>query len=905
MAPQQKDAKMDAGQKSQLSTGRRPDIIGDVSVALPDLTPEQIAQRQAGLLQSKWASPVDEYHGQWENMLATKRGLSSSQNTKTAVPAATSGPQRQATAPTDKPTAGKQESKGKARDTTQTSTPPKRLDAADGGSKPSAQKASSGKPLSIPPKPVNKAAGEGPSNSRRSPPVMSQQAKQTSTPPPASANDNSNANSEASKKRRRRGGKGKGKAANEAVPAVAPTQGQSTFNKPSPAKGNGPKQQESAAGGADKNTGKPTTASAPPKTPASTGAARNAADSKLAQPASTQSPAQPKQQQQQGAVRGNGQQAPQHPGAAKGSSTKPVANVPRVDETTGKDRKVAGTQANQQRPPVQARFGSPAPAGGASTTGVEERSKAVQQPATGPIGGFAVTAQNAPVRLGWSPNETGDVRARRSGAPMPRLASGWEGYQDRINVSVAIQDIYLYAGDRLDVEKFNAYVASPCHSVEAKVNCLKEIVVTMDRVVSEKHNSAMSIKAERDAFRDDFDRAKAQADECAERLSAEQAQRELLEQQIEAMRHSAVDLRKEVVTKESHIGSAEGEITRLSNDLAVSHSALDKAVSKNAAYAAETASQLEQIVSLQGEVEKLSGELSGLRAKAALANTECKALKEEIAKSPLQSENEQLRSQLLEVRDQLASANQTVQDLEDERQAHICCQPWDSGNPTSVTLSAELGGQEVGQDNHDLSDEQDGPSEYSGRPSPPASSASLYGGGNAVSMSTQTEEVEVIETFTQTEEVVASQVEAFTQTVSAEVVSSSTQTGFAGASMREASTQTALVGDVLSLAEVEARVAGARQSAETRDAHVQTDMVAEVPRRGRGWRGVFLALLMLAWAAILLWGVEGERHAWDAANDMSRTSVIGIRSQYVFPWSLLTEKLSFSVTQHFDRVVPG
>ncbi|EEQ34127.1 uncharacterized protein MCYG_06946 [Microsporum canis CBS 113480] len=913
MAPQQKDAKMSAGQRPQLSTGRRPDIIGDANVAVPNLTPEQKAQGQADLQKSKWATSVDQYQDTWENLLANKGGPSCSQIIKAAVPAAMSGPKRQAPAPTDnKPTAGKQESKGKQKDTTQTSTPPQRLDRADGGHKPS-QKGSSGKALSTnPPKPaVSVAVGEGPSDSRRPPPVMSQQAKQTSTPPPASVNDN-DANTEIARKRRRRGGRGRGgKKDNEASPAIAPAPSQST-SQPSPAKGNGPNK-ESAAGGADKKTSKPAaTASAPPKTPSSTGAARKAADSKLAQPALTQPPVQ-QPNQQQGGVRGNGQQAPQHPGASKGSSAtpsttkpKPVANVPRVNETTGNDRKVIGTPVNQQRPVVQTRFGPPAQAGGAATTGVAERSMAVQRPATGPIGGFAVTAQNAPVQLGWSPNMMGDSRARRSGAAMPRLASGWEGYQDRINVSGAIQDIYLYAGDRLDVDKFNAYVESPCHSVDAKVNCLKEIVVTMDRVVTEKHNSAMSIKAERDAFRDDFDRAKAQAEEYAERLSAEQLQREQLEQQIESMRHSVAGLRKEIVKKESHLDSAEVEISRLKDDLAANDGLLEKAATKTVAHATEAASQQKQIVSLQGEVEKLSGELSGLRAKFTLADSERKTLAEEIAKSPLQSENELLRSQLSEVRGQLDPANQVRNDLEAERAAHICCQPVESGNPTPVTLSMELGGWGVGQDNRALSDEQDGGHECSSsQPSPPASSASLYGDGNTVSMSTQTDEVEVIETSTQTEEVAVSQVETSTQTVSTEVVSASTQTVAVDVSTSEASTQTALTGDVLSLVEAEARVAGVHQTVETKDALVQTGMLAEVPGSGAWWRRLFLALLVLTWAVFVLWSSRGERYAWEVANDTSRTSVASIRSQYVFPWSLMTEKLSYSIIQHFDRVVPG
>lgn len=957
MAPvQQKDAKMSAGQKQQLSNGKRPDIIGDANVAVPRLTPEQNAQGQSDLYKSKWATPVDEYQTAWEKILAGKGGPSASQITQAAVPAATSGARQQPPTSTDKPTAGKQESKGKQRATTQQpSTSPQKIDRADDGHNKPSQKGSSGKTLSAnPPKPAstdkkNMAVGEGPSDSRRPPPVTSQQAQPATSLPPASENDNDNdAGSDAAKKRRRRGRRGKGgnkdKDNEAAASAIAPqTSGQST-SQPSPAKGNGPK--ESAAGGADKKTSKPstTTASAPPKTPAaqpsSAGAARKAADSKLAQPALALPPAQPKQLQQpqqkqqqsqqqklqqQGGVRGNGQQAPQHPGAAKGSLATPPpppppsttaatiaaskpkpapANVPRANETTGNDRKVAGTPATQQRPAVQApRFGPSAPAGGAATTGVAARSMAVQRPATGPVG-FAVTAQNAPVQLGWSPNMMGDSRARRSGV-MPRLAPGWEGYQDRINVSGAIQDIYLYAGDRLDVEKFNAYVASPCHSVEAKVNCLKDIVVTMDRVVSEKHASAMSIKAERDAFRDDYDRAKAQADEYAERLAAEQLQREQLEEQIVSLRHSVAGLRKEVVTKESHLDSAEVEILRLKDDLAANHSLLDKAVSKQAAQAAETASHQEQVASLHGEVEKLSGELSGLRAKFTLADSERKALAEEIAKSPLQSENEHLRSQLSEVRDQLDSANQIRNDLEAERAAHICCQPVESGNPTSATLSMELEGWGVGQDSRSQTDEEDGRQTRSRQPSPPASSASLYGGGNTVSTSTQTDEVEVIETSTQTEEAVVSQLEASTQTVCTEVVTASTQTVSVEVSTSEASAQTALTGDVLSPAEVEVRVAGVCQKARTKDAQVQTAMVVEVPGGRVASLRFLLALLLLAWAMIMLWSRYSEISAWEAANDTSRATVAGIRSQQVFPWSLMSDKLSYSVVRHFDRVLPG
>ncbi|OAL69869.1 hypothetical protein A7D00_5908 [Trichophyton violaceum] len=910
---------MSAGQKKQLSNGKRPDIIGDANVAVPRLTPEQNAQGQSDLYKSKWATPVDEYQAAWENILAGVEGQAKGHH-----PATFDSPQK--------------------------------IDRADDGHNKPSQKGSSGKTLSAnPPKPAstdkkNMAVGEGPSDSRRPPPVTSQQAQPATSLPPASENDNDNdAGSDAAKKRRRRGRRGKGgnkdKDNEAAASAIAPqTAGQST-SQPSPAKGNGPK--ESAAGGADKKTSKPSTitASAPPKTPAaapsSAGAARKAADSKLALPALALPPAQPKQLQQpqqkqqqsqpqklqqQGGVRGNGQQAPQHPGAATGSLATPPppppppsttvatnaaskpkpapANVPRANETTGNDRKVAGTPATQQRPAVQApRFGPSAPAGGAATTGVAARSMAVQRPATGPVG-FAVTAQNSPVQLGWSPNMMGDSRARRSGV-MPRLAPGWEGYQDRINVSGAIQDIYLYAGDRLDVEKFNAYVASPCHSVEAKVNCLKDIVVTMDRVVSEKHASAMSIKAERDAFRDDYDRAKAQADEYAERLAAEQLQREQLEEQIVSLRHSVAGLRKEVVTKEGHLDSAEVEILRLKDDLAANHSLLDKAVSKQAAQAAETASHQEQVASLHGEVEKLSGELSGLRAKFTLADSERKALAEEIAKSPLQSENEHLRSQLSEVRDQLDSVNQIRNDLEAERAAHICCQPVESGNPTSATLSMELEGWGVGQDSRSQTDEEDGRQRRSRQPSPPASSASLYGGGNTVSTSTQTDEVEVIETFTQTEEAVVSQLEASTQTVCTEVVTASTQTVSVEVSTSESSAQTALTGDVLSPAEVEVRVAGVCQKARTKDAQVQTAMVAEVPRGRVASLRFLLALLLLAWAMIMLWSRYSEISAWEAANDTSRATVAGIRSQQVFPWSLMSDKLSYSVVRHFDRVLPG
>ena len=254
MAPvQQKDAKMSAGQKKQLSNGKRPDIIGDANVAVPRLTPEQNAQGQSDLYKSKWATPVDEYQAAWENILAGKGGPSASQITQAAVPAATSGAKRQPPTSTDKPTAGKQESKGKQRATTQQpSTSPQKIDRADDGHNKPSQKGSSGKTLSAnPPKPAstdkkNMAVGEGPSDSRRPPPVTSQQAQPATSLPPASENDNDNdAGSDAAKKRRRRGRRGKGgnkdKDNEAAASAIAPqTAGQST-SQPSPAKGNGPK----------------------------------------------------------------------------------------------------------------------------------------------------------------------------------------------------------------------------------------------------------------------------------------------------------------------------------------------------------------------------------------------------------------------------------------------------------------------------------------------------------------------------------------------------------------------------------------------------------------------------------------------------------------------------------------
>ena len=86
---------------------------------------------------------------------------------------------------------------------------------------------------------------------------------------------------------------------------------------------------------------------------------------------------------------------------------------------------------------------------------------------------------------------------------------------------------------------------------------------------------------------------------------------------------------------------------------------------------------------------------------------------------------------------------------------------------------------------------------------------------------------------------------------------------------------------------------------------MQTAMVAEVPRGRVASLRFLLALLLLAWAMIMLWSRYSEISAWEAANDTSRATVAGIRSQQVFPWSLMSDKLSYSVVRHFDRVLPG
>lgn len=151
-------------------------------------------------------------------------------------------------------------------------------------------------------------------------------------------------------------------------------------------------------------------------------------------------------------------------------------------------------------------------------------------------------------------------------------------------------------------------------------------------------------------------------------------------------------------------------------------------------------------------------------------------------------------------------------------------------------------------------------------------------------------EFEMLEASTQTEadtRVKVKMLEVSTQTMVGIDVSTSTQTG--KVDVLEASAQTDTAASVR----------------EMRDVLVQTEPVTVLAGSGIR-RGIRLALMMLAWAVIILWGHKEDQQLWLDANGVSRAALVGIRDTSLgpFPWF---EQLRYDlvVWLQVDRVLPG
>ncbi|OJD19172.1 hypothetical protein AJ78_00874 [Emergomyces pasteurianus Ep9510] len=87
---------------------------------------------------------------------------------------------------------------------------------------------------------------------------------------------------------------------------------------------------------------------------------------------------------------------------------------------------------------------------------------------------------------------------------------------------------------------------------------------------------------------------------------------------------------------------------------------------------------------------------------------------------------------------------------------------------------------------------------------------------------------------------------------------------------------------------------------------VQTEPPVTALRGSGVGRGFRLALIMLAWAVIILWGHKEDQQLWLEANGLSQVALVGIRDRSLgpFPW---LERLRYDliVWLQVDRVLPG
>ncbi|KAL2364995.1 hypothetical protein RJZ56_002044 [Blastomyces dermatitidis] len=160
-----------------------------------------------------------------------------------------------------------------------------------------------------------------------------------------------------------------------------------------------------------------------------------------------------------------------------------------------------------------------------------------------------------------------------------------------------------------------------------------------------------------------------------------------------------------------------------------------------------------------------------------------------------------------------------------------------------------------------------------------------------VSRGNQTAKLDTLEASTQA--VCEPGISRGNQTVKLDSLEASTQTEVGAkvheVKMVEASTQTDIAAGVC----------------ETKDVLVQTEPVT-VTQGSELARSLRLALIMFAWAAIILWGHKEDQRLWLDANGVSRAGLVGMRDRSLGPF-LWIEQLRYEliVCLQVDRVLPG
>jgi hypothetical protein len=408
-------------------------------------------------------------------------------------------------------------------------------------------------------------------------------------------------------------------------------------------------------------------------------------------------------------------------------------------------------------------------------------------------------------------------------------------------------------------------------------------------------------------------RMRALIEEYGEKLALQEHQMEQQQQQVNMLKMELENLRRQMRTKDFFIKSAEKENTQLSEDLTASTASLGAVGKDMKALVKQLAYQENDMAKLHGEMERLAAEKDVHLAKIDRYESEREMLLADLVNGPVRKENRCLKSQLGEAQTELASANQSLQDLEEELAALTKLQKRvQQSQRVPSALSVESGENMVeGQGEREESegvavqaedvDERREPSAgQSGGVRNPFIPAELRVGSASRAVNAQL--AKGSSPATRASEFQLGSPTSFWD------VGETTATGFQvpkallyqGAETKDAevavqagltawsSAQTSEVEVLEASTWTEAQVVVVR---ETKDALVQTEGIAP---GSRCWEGIFTVIIMLCWAAILLWSHKEDQKRWLAANDVSRTALIGLRGRSLgpFPW---LEKLRYSL----------
>ncbi|EER39166.1 conserved hypothetical protein [Histoplasma capsulatum H143] len=527
------------------------------------------------------------------------------------------------------------------------------------------------------------------------------------------------------------------------------------------------------------------------------------------------------------------------------------------------------------------------------------------------------------------------------------------GSEGDVNEHSMISIADIPSDDELGAEKIEEIFGRNDVPDSTKLERIKLIMIKQNQIIARKTQLVNNCLKENETLQETVE-------EFDSSILTQEDDKNEQQGQIDKLKTMVDEFRRQMQSQESFIKIAEQDRSRLEEELKSSATSLKSAERDRKALKESVSKMTEDMAKMQNDIVQLTGEKNGFLVTISKYESELDMLLCQLHNGPTQTENVRLAAELLEKNAELAVANQNFKDLQREFTALRKREKKEQGRRMPSALNTELrflgdGKEEEWEPLIDQSGVERNPFALLSSPVTPT----LFQFGEPISFGAggekevtykipktflhrtgeetkdsdslvcpngcpqtetsprvlrlmENEELEVLEASTQTQIYVELGRDNSAQTNVVEMLEAFTQTiagdGALESEVFEASTQTMCelgVSRGSQTTQLGFSEGSSQTEADMTDALVQTEPVTVLQGSGLA-RGIRLALIMFAWAAIMLWGHKEDQRLWLDANGVSRASLVAIRDRSLGPF-LWLEQLKFELILwlQVDRVLPG